>query len=211
MDTKLVNIQRLLCVVFFLILPFLGVSQSLGTTKSKRFEIGVFYPVILKSESSNSFNKFYEGLIGLDAKYTFKKFPFINLKIGASFDYFDLSEDSNILKGSSFRCNPNLLVGFDLSKVLGLEPYLGIGYTIFFNNSKISDSSNVIDPDSPYFSTVNNSETDSNVFYRLGITYTFPKLIYIDVNTYMAKLFENDRFNLNQEQIILNLGVGLYF
>jgi len=88
--------------ILIALLLFLGVfttkGQSLGTTSSKHFEIGAYYPMIIGDKLENRFNGIYDGVIGVDFKYTIKKLPFINLKVGSSFDFLKFDK-THMLKG----------------------------------------------------------------------------------------------------------------
>lgn len=45
---------------------FITNTQSLGTTSSKHFEIGAYYPLIIGDNLENKFNGIYDGVIGID-------------------------------------------------------------------------------------------------------------------------------------------------
>jgi len=213
------NIKYLL-VVFGFLMGIRSTAQSLGTTSSKHFEIGAYYPMIIGDKLENKFNGIYDGVIGIDLKYTIKKLPFINFKVGSSFDFLKFDKDSYI-KGSSVRLNPNIMIGLDLSKIVRLEPYVGIGYSFIFDNGTVKGDSwdaiwntNVNDP---VFNSNENdySDTTQNVFYKIGLNYKLNKLLYVDTHLYMANIFNNSKIdefkNSTLKQSILNIGIGVQF
>jgi|GEM_PF-3131112 len=212
------NYKYLLVVLAFISL-FKSNAQSLGTTSSKHFEIGAYYPMIIGDKLENRFNGIYNGIIGVDFKYTVKKIPFINLKVGSTFDFLKFDKDSYI-KGSSIRLNPNIMIGLDLSKIVRLEPYIGLGYSFVFDNGTVGSSwdtawSAVADDPAFNLREDDYSDTTQNIFYKIGVNYKLNKLLYIDTHLYMANVFnksEIDEFkNSNLKQSILNIGLGIQF
>ncbi len=211
------NKIKYLLVVFGFITLFKSNAQSLGTTSTKHFEIGAYYPMILGSKIENTNNAFYDGVIGLDVKYTFKKLPFINLKIGSSFDYYKYGEDI-ILKGSSIRLNPNLIIGLDLSKFIRLEPYIGIGYSFIYDNQKLKPNFiDFIETDDIIVdeSNVSANKNHHDIFYKIGLNYKISKLFYIDTHMYMMDIFEKSDIEEvsdgSLKKVALNIGLGIQF
>lgn len=211
---------KYLFVIFGFLMGIRSTAQSLGTTSSKHFEIGAYYPMIIGDKLENKFNGIYDGVIGIDLKYTIKKLPFINFKVGSSFDFLKFDKDSYI-KGSSIRLNPNIMIGLDLSKIVRLEPYVGIGYSFIFDNGTVKGDSwdsiwntNVNDP---AFNSNENDYSDAtqNVFYKIGLNYKLNKLLYVDTHLYMANIFDNSKIdefkNSTLKQSILNIGLGVQF
>jgi len=223
MDSKLKLLSKMNKLTYVILIVFFAASfksQAQGVFSKKHFEIGAYYPVIIGDKLENRFNGIYNGIIGVDFKYTVKKLPFINLKVGSTFDFLKFDKDSYI-KGSSIRLNPNIMIGVDLSKIIRLEPYIGVGYSFVFDNGTVKGSS----WDNTWNTTVNDpvfnlneddySDSTQNVFYKIGINYKLNKLLYIDTHLYMANVFnksEIDEFNnSNLKQSILNIGVGIQF
>lgn len=209
------NIKYLL-IIFGFITGFKSSAQSLGTTSSKHFEIGAYYPMIIGDELDNRFNGIYDGLIGVDFKYTVKKLAFINLKVGSTFDFLKFDKNSYI-KGSSIRLNPNIMIGLDLSKIVRLEPYIGVGYSFVFDNGTIKSSSWDLTWADPDFNTNNESYSDSsqNVFYKIGLNYKLFKLMYIDTHLHLVNVFNKSDISQisgsHLKQSILNIGIGIQF
>lgn len=209
---------KIIVAIVCCLMAYKSYSQDLGTTSKKRFELGAYYPVLLGDNVTNRFNTLYDGVVGIDAKVTIKKLPFINIKLGSTFDYFKLSDD-HVAKGSSLRVNPNAMVGLDLSKFIRLEPYVGIGYSFIFDNGEFRSSSDsgiiVINPGDPTFDNGGQSysESDDNLFYKIGVNYKISRLFYVDTHVYLAKLFDKSDIEevSNQQEIALNIGLGIYF
>ena len=205
-----------LLVVLTIICFFKSNAQSLGTTSSKHFEIGAYYPMIIGDKVENKFNKIYNGIIGVDFKYTVKKLPFINFKIGSTFDLLKFDKDLNI-EGSSIRLNPNVMVGLDLSKIVRLEPYIGVGYSFVFDNGSIESSSWDTTWDDPFFNTNEEKYSDSsqNIFYKIGLNYKLFKLMYVDTHIHLVNVFNKpDISEISGSQLkqsILNIGIGIHF
>jgi len=113
------------------------------------------------------------------------------------------------------------MIGLDLSKVVKLEPYIGVGYSFVFDNGTVKsvswDSTWNTTVDTPIFNLNEDdySDTTQNVFYKIGVSYKLNKLLYIDTHLYVANIFnksEVDEFkNSNLKQSILNLGLGIQF
>jgi len=207
------NIKYLL-IVFGFITVFESTAQSLGTTSSKHFEIGSYYPMILGDNDGNTYNTFYNGVLGLDLKYTFKKLPLVNLKIGSGLDYF--SFESNVRSGNTIRLNPNLIAGVNLSKVTRIEPYIGVGYSFIFDNNSFNDNAPdiLISPDGGFYGVNNSNQSDvsNHLFYKLGVNYKILKIFYIDVHAYMVRLFKDSGLTINtSKQFVLNIGIGIQF
>jgi len=208
------NYKYLLLVLAFISL-FKSNAQSLGTTSSKHFEIGAYYPMIIGDKLENRFNGIYNGIIGVDFKYTVKKLPFINLKVGSTFDFFKLDKDLYI-KGSSIRLNPNVMIGLDLSKIVRLEPYIGVGYSFVYDNGTIQSSTWDMISTDPVFNTndENYSDFSQNVFYKIGLNYKLFKLMYIDTHLHLVNIFKKSdlkQFKNSHKQSILNIGIGIQF
>jgi outer membrane protein W len=209
------NYKYLLVALAFISL-FKSNAQSLGASSSKHFEIGAYYPLIIGDKLENRFNEIYDGVIGVDFKYTFKKILFINLKVGSTFDLLKFDKDSQI-EGSSIRLNPNVMIGLEISKIVRLEPYIGVGYSFVFDNGSIESSSWNTTWNDPAFNTNDESYSDSsqNIFYKIGINYKLFKLMYIDTHLHLVNVFnESDISEISGSQLkqaIFNIGIGIQF
>lgn len=177
-------------------------------TENKPFSVGLHYTGNFRNE--NIISDSYNGIAGLDSRYTIISGKVLNFQCGLSIDYLkgrDLEKSPGVEFNSAWFFNPNFGVEFNI-KNSGFKPFFNTGITFINYKYTITDSNfSVFDPQDPAFNArvykMNNKS--NSITFQPGARFYFKKSIYLETS-YKYLFVEN---NLNVH--LFNLGLGVNF
>lgn len=161
--------------------------------KPDRFELGVFHPVAI---GDNFLEQSYEGFVGVDVKYVYAKPGIFRCKVGADVSW--IKEDGSLAAVDNiYKVNPKLVFGVGIP-VIKLEPYVNLGYGLYFLSG---DGGQVVAQEEDLLDGFNAG---------IGINWTIGKWFYIDANYQFSKLNQDELNSSFYENIeFINVGVGI--
>ena len=118
--------MKKIVVVIALTVSCLVLGQETVSNQSKKFQLGLHYVGNLKNENliSDEFN----GIIGLDARYSIINKENLNFYGGLTVDY--LKNKDQFFKKDAIIWNPNIGIEYDVFKS-NFRPFLNLGYAFF--------------------------------------------------------------------------------
>lgn len=118
--------MKKIVVLITLAVSNLVVGQEASSNQSKKFQLGLHYVGNLKNENliSDEFN----GIIGLDARYSIVNKESLNFYGGLTVDY--LKNKDQFFKKDALIWNPNIGIEYDVFKS-NFRPFLNLGYAFF--------------------------------------------------------------------------------
>ncbi len=129
-------------------------SQEKIAINDTKFLISIHYTGNLRNDNFVSDN--YNGILGLDAKYSLYRKTNFNIQAGLGLDYFKAREIGNQLNlKNSIIVNPNIGIVLESNKVF--QPFFNLGYSFFTAKYTIQQSYNFINPNDPGFNTIPNT------------------------------------------------------
>ena len=118
--------MKKIIVVFALIISNLVFAQESTVSSTKKIQLGIHYIGNLKNENliSDEFN----GIIGIDAKYSIVNDEVLNFYGGLTIDY--LQNKDQFFTKDAIILNPNVGIEYDVFKS-NFRPFLNVGYAFF--------------------------------------------------------------------------------
>lgn len=118
--------MKKIVVLITLVVSSLVVGQEASSNQSKKFQLGLHYVGNLKNENliSDEFN----GIIGLDTRYSIVNKESLNFYGGLTVDY--LKNKDQFFKKDALIWNPNIGIEYDVFKS-NFRPFLNLGYAFF--------------------------------------------------------------------------------
>lgn len=161
--------------------------------KPNRIEVGIFHPLAI---GDNFLEQSYQGFVGVDAKFIVAKPGIFRFKVGTDVSWIK-EDDSFAAVDNIYKVNPKLVFGVRIP-VVKLEPYVNVGYGLYFLSGDDGGLSAVEDDVLDGFNG------------GIGLNWSIGNWIYIDANYQFSKLNQenvNGSFYENIE--IINVGVGI--
>ena len=139
----------------------------------------------------------YQGFIGVDAKFVYAKPGIFRCKVGADVSW--IKEDGSLAAADNiYKVNPKLVFGVAIP-VVKLEPYVNLGYGLYFVSG--DGNSQLTSPEDDLLDGFNAG---------IGINWTIAKWFYIDANYQLSKLNQDNLNSSFYENIeFINVGVGI--
>ena len=184
-------------------------QEEKKSSENNLFSLGIHYSGNIRNE--NGFSDNYNGIAGLDIRYTFASSKCLNFQGGFSFDYFkgrDFRETKSVVYNSAMFFNPHLGVEFNINNT-GFKPFLNLGYSFNTYNYTLYDSGfSVFDPSDPMFSGNRKfkfNENDSSISIQPGVRYCFKNSLFIETSYKYLPIEKNVNVHL------FHLGLGYNF
>ncbi|CAM3499786.1 outer membrane beta-barrel protein [Flavobacterium gelidilacus] len=118
--------MKKIVLVFALTISTLALAQETSSNQPKKIQIGIHYVGNLKNENliSDEFN----GLIGVDARYSIVNEESLNFYGGLTLDY--LKNKDQFFKKDAIVVNPNIGIEYDVFKS-NFRPFVNVGFAFF--------------------------------------------------------------------------------
>jgi outer membrane protein W len=195
--------------LFFLVFSLAQAQEETITDKNKPFSVGLHYTGNFRND--NIISDSYNGIAGLDARYTIISGEFLNFQTGFSIDYLkgrDFKQKSSIEYNSAWFFNPNVGVEFNI-KNSGFKPFFNLGYNLINYSYTIYGSDfTLFDPSDPAFTGMKqnkSNENKSSISLQPGARFYFKNKIYLETSYRFLPIENNVNIHL------FNLGLGVNF
>lgn len=182
-------------------------QEEIITTENKPFSVGLHYTGNFRN--NNLISDSYNGVVGLDSRYTVISNEVLNFQAGLSVDYLkgrDLRKESSIEFNSALFFNPNIGVEFNI-KNSGFKPFFNLGYSFINYKYTLYSDFAVFDPSDPSFVTKQKEikYNEGSLSFQPGARFYFKKAIYLETSYKYLPIEKN--FNVH----LFHLGLGYNF
>jgi opacity protein-like surface antigen len=181
-------------------------SQDEGKNSSK-FSVSLHY--IGNLDNGSLINHDYNGVIGLDARYSFFQNEKVNVSAGLGIDY--LQESSKFFKNDALVFNPNIGVEVNIFNAK-LRPFFNLGYSFF--TYKIDFDNIFFEPNpsfDPVISSGQSKKYNSNgISLNPGLRYHFSDVLFAE-GSYRFVGFSLEEMSGTSKTHFFQVGLGFKF
>lgn len=184
-----------------LLCSLVSFSQDVKDDKSK-FSLSLHY--IGNLDDDNLVNHDYNGVVGLDVRYSFYHNNKIIISAGLGIDY--LQESSNFFKNDALIFNPNIGIEVNVFNSK-LKPFFNLGYSFFKYkiNFEPFNPDPIINPQSAEF-----SDNFKGISLNPGLRYHFSDVFFAE-GSYRYVGFNSDSMTGTSKTHYIQIGIGFKF
>jgi len=188
-----------------LIVTFKSNSQDINKKEDNKFLVSLHYTGNLRN--NNFIGDSYNGVLGLDARYTIVEKDFLSIQAGLGIDYLKSRENSSQLKmKDALIVNPNVGIEFAVSKEF--KPFFNLGYSFFSAKYTISSAAFLVA--SQYDPLIQGGNVKGSFNYN-SISINPGFRFFIDQKLYIQTDYKYLPIDSNLNVHLIAIGLGLNF
>jgi opacity protein-like surface antigen len=197
--------KKIILSAFFLS-SLISFSQDVKNDNTK-FSVSLHY--IGNLDDGNLVNHEYNGVIGLDARYSFYQNEKLNVSAGLGIDY--LQESSGYFKNDALVFNPN--IGLEVNAFNAkLRPFFNLGYSFF--SYKIDFQGFFPNPNPSFDPIVNPNRSkkynSNGISLNPGVRFHFSDVLFAE-GSYRYVGFSFDTMSGSSKAHYIQVGLGFKF